>query len=337
MGRGGYKEKENMSIEKRLAAKKKIQKSKKRRVVKLVLAIVIPVVIIAAVAIGIWQAQLNKVNYERYITDEGTIKNVDPKDYITLANYKDMGITLADYQPSDDDITAEVESQVTAIEKEKAEAAETATETADAATATEDAATTTEEFTCDVDAVLTDAWVEENEADNLGDTYEHTVDGYKAYVKQSLYDTNVESLSNDISTYISDNTTVKSYPKAYLRQVRVNRTAEMKENFETNATLYSYYGYDDIYDMYADEDGENGEKNFKEKMQSYAESEVKMTLAYLEIFDELGLTAKVEDMEAYYTDQGNDYDGLIESYGEKYMFMQYKCSLALDALTDSIQ
>ena len=321
-----------MSIEKRLAAKNKIKKNRTRRKVKLVLAIVIPVVIVAAIIIGIWQAQLNKENYTRYITDDGNIKNVDPKDYITLADYKNMGITLADYEPSEEDITAEVESEVTAIEKAAAEAAETETETE-----TEDAETETEEFTCDVDAVLTDEWVEANEADTLGEDYEHTVEGFKAYVKQTLYDTNVSSLSSDISTYISDNTTVNKYPKAYLRQVRVNRTAEMERTFEENASIYSLYGYDEIYDMYVDDDGENGEKNFKEAMQSYAESEVKMTLAYLQIFDELKLTANVSDMEAYYTDQGSDYDGLIESYGEKYMFMQYKCSLALDALTDSIQ
>ncbi len=328
-----------MSIEKRLAAKKRVADAKRARVI----TAVVWTLVLALLCIGIgaliykgvkdsnakkaaekaaaeqaaeFQAYLDAIDYEAQFTADGNVKDVKPSDYVTLADYKNTGIKLDDYQPSDDDVTAKIKTNVTSIEKKaKTDAGETVAD----------------DFTVDVDTVLTDAWVEKNAAETLGKDYEHTVAGYKEYVKKSLYDSNVSSLNSDIASFLLEKSTYKDLPEAFVNQCVANYRGEVVAVFNQYASLYAYYGWSTVYDQY-----ESKEK-FLSSTEESATKEAKTIITYLAIFDELGLEATEEKAEAYFKDQGSDYSTLKETYGQPYLFLQYKCSLVQDALKDMIK
>lgn len=334
-----------MSIENRLAAKKRSQKARQRatvkKVVKIVLAVLIPVIIIGAV-VGIYlNYQSKKIEYSKYVTADGSIEDVNAKDYLSeLADYKNMGIKLSDYEPSEEDIEKELKSLYDAVEKTDTDAATSTSSEAEASK--DDSADTAEgddakddskeENSDDIMDKITDEWVEKNYKDKLGEDYDHTKEGFVKYTTDKLRDSNLAKLRSDISTWLNDNSTVKEYPKKYTKNMIQIYTNEEKEAFEQYATFYAQYNYNTVYDVYG------GKDKFKERMESNAKSEVKTTLICLAIYEELGLTTSDADVEKYYTeDQGQDYSKLVDKYGKAYLKLQCKCAQVLDYLEDSVQ
>ena len=103
-----------MSIENRLAAKKRSQKARRRaavnKAVKILLTILIPLVVVGAI-VGIYlNYQSKKIEYSKYVTADGSIDGVTAKDYLSvLADYKNMDITLSDYEPTEEEVEEEIE------------------------------------------------------------------------------------------------------------------------------------------------------------------------------------------------------------------------------------
>lgn len=334
-----------MSIENRLAAKKRSQKARQRatvkKVVKIVLAVLIPVIIIGAV-VGIYlNYQSKKIEYSKYVTADGSIEDVNAKDYLSeLADYKNMDIKLSDYEPSEEDVEKELQSLYDAVEdtdtdtetSTSSESEDTKDDAEDTAKDDESTEDSTEDASDDIMDKITDEWVEENYKDKLGDDYEYTKEGFVKYVTDTLRDSNLAKLRSDISTWLNDNSTVKEYPKKYTKNMIQIYTNEEKEAFEQYAAFYAQYNYNTVYDIYG------GKDEFKERMESNAKSEVKTTLICLAIYEELGLTTSDADVEKYYTeDQGQDYSKLVDKYGKAYLKLQCKCAQVLDYLEDSVQ
>lgn len=326
-----------MSIENRLAAKKRSQKARQRatvkKVVKVVLAVLIPVIIVGAV-VGIYlNYQSKKIEYSKYVTEDGSIEDVNAKDYLSeLADYKNMGIKLSDYEPSEEDIEKELQSLYNAVEKTDTDTkTSTGSESEDTKKDAEDG-DSEEEASESVKDKITDEWVEENYKDKLGEDYDHTKEGFIKYATDKLRDSNLTKLRSDISTWLNDNSTVKEYPKKYTKNMIQIYVNEEKEAFEQYSSFYAQYNYNTVYDVYG------GKDKFKERMESNAKSEVKTTLICLAIYDELGLTTSDADVETYYTeDQGQDYSKLVDKYGKAYLKLQCKCAQVLDYLEDSVQ
>ncbi len=336
-----------MSIENRLAAKKRSQKARRRasvnKAVKILLTILIPLVVVGAI-VGIYlNYQSKKIEYSKYVTADGSIDGVTAKDYLSvLADYKNMDITLSDYEPTEEEVEEEIEDLYEDVQKEEEEEEEeeekettsgTSSESDEAEdTDTEDSDKEDEEDTESVLDKITDAWVAEHFEEELGEDYEFTKDGFVEYVTDTVRENKLASLRSDISTWLNENSTIREYPKKYTKNLIQIYRNEEKEAFESYAAFYAQYNYNTVYDIYG------GKDQFEAAMEKNAKSEVKTTLICLAIYDELGLTTADADVEKYYTeDQGQDYDGLVERYGKEYLKLQYKCAQVLDYLEDSVQ
>lgn len=333
-----------MSIESRLAAKKRSQQARKRekmgKIMKVVAIIVLLCIIVGAVFGVYWNIQSKKIEYSKYVTADGNIVDVNPKDYITLVDYYKMDITMDDYKPTDDALKEYMEELMEAAEKEAEDSKEeTKTSSVGQATTTDDAENKDEEKEDDkkeesiVDS-LDDAWVEKYYKKTLEDAkYDVTAEGFKEYAYDELYKSNVdEKLLADITKYLNDKSTVKEYPKDYTKNmIQICKNVE-KETFEAYESLYAMYGYANVYAMYG------GKTAFNEAMEEQAKAYVKDTLVCLAIYEELGMTYTMDEVKEYFNETlEQDYDEQVELCGEGYLILNYKCEKVITYFEDKIR
>lgn len=333
-----------MSIESRLAAKKRSQQARKRekmgKIMKVVAIIVALCIIVGAVFGVYWNIQSKKIEYSKYVTADGNIVDVDPKDYITLVDYSKMDISLDDYKPTDDELKEYMEDLMEAAEKEAEDSEEeTKTSSVGQATTTDDAENKDEEKEDDkkeesiVDS-LDDAWVEKYYKKTLEDAkYDVTAEGFKKYAYDELYESNIdENLLSDITKYLNDNSTVKEYPKDYTKNmIQICKNVE-KQTFEVYESLYTMYGYANVYAMYG------GKTAFNEAMEKQAQAYVKDTLVCLAIYEELGMTYTIDEVKAYFNETlEQDYDEQVELCGEGYLILNYKCEKVITYFEEKIR
>jgi trigger factor len=162
---------------------------------------------------------------------------------------------------------------------------------------------------------LTDEFVAEN-IDIEGVT---TADEYRAYVENTYYE---EHLEDYLTNYVYENSTVKSYPKSYLKSIQ----AILKYNDEYTMSYYNQmfeaygmtgYGYDTLWD-YAGVDDELG---YEKDLKSRAQETVKTALVYQAIFEAEGLSIDVDQILSDMTEE-NDEDytqQMLDTYGQGYM------------------
>ncbi len=383
-----------MSIENRLAAKKRSQKARKKaavaKAVKITLAILIPVLVIA-VCLGIYFSyQSKKIEYSKYLTADGKIKNVTAKDCLSaLADYNNLGIKLSDYEPTEQEIRKAVKSQYETIKKAEEEAAKKDEDKKDEDKKDDDkkesqSGSSESEDKKDEDKKdessddkkdddkkdessdkkdddkkdessdkkdddkkdeisdedywkilenITDAWVEKNFKEKMGDDYKCTQEDFIKYITDKTRENKKSAMRSDITKKLNENSTVKEYPKKYTKNmIQVYRNLEM-QSFEQYSDFYAqYYGVNSVYQLYGDK------KKFNSAMEENAKAEVKTTLVLLAIYEEMGLTTSDADVEKYYKeDQGQDYSKLVKSYGEPYLKLQCKCAQVLNKLEESVK
>lgn len=103
------------SKQKRLAIKEAKKKARNKKLLNTLLAIVIPVAILAIiVAIVFYQRKVtieNTLDYGKYLAEDGTIANISIDDYITF-NYEDMSFSKAELLPSDETVNADIDNLV---------------------------------------------------------------------------------------------------------------------------------------------------------------------------------------------------------------------------------
>ncbi len=343
-GKLNKEDESNMSIESRLAAKKRSEQARKKekigKVMKVV-AVIVVICIIAGAVFGVyWNIQSKKIEYSKYVTDDGNIVDVDPKDYITLVDYKAMDITLKDYEPTDKELTEYIEKLMDEAEKkakedEKAET-KSSSEAEDADTsddAAKDDAADKDEFKPLVKE-LTDDWVKKYAKDTLEKAkYEVTAKGYQEYAFNKLYKSNIDSnLVGDITTYLNDKSTIGKYPEDYTKNlIQICKNVE-KQNFEAYASFYAMYGYTSVYQAYG------SKAAFNEAMDKQARAYVKDTLVCLAIYEELGLSYTVDDAKKYFEEElEQDFDEQAEICGEGYLIMNYKCEQVVSYFEDLIK
>ncbi|MBP5489497.1 MAG: hypothetical protein J6Y10_02730, partial [Lachnospiraceae bacterium] len=115
-----------MSIESRLAAKKRSQKARRnakfKSALELGVIILIPVLILVVVLL-VWYNSLPR--YSRMLDKEGNIKRYNIKEYVTVADLDAIPITYDKYKPTDleveKEMVANLKSQIEAKEKTDAQ------------------------------------------------------------------------------------------------------------------------------------------------------------------------------------------------------------------------
>ena len=73
--------------------------------------IVIPLVLVGAIVAGVYFYQRSKLDYSRYLNDNGSIKGVKASDYVTV-NDENISFAKADLLPEDSQIDSEIDSDL---------------------------------------------------------------------------------------------------------------------------------------------------------------------------------------------------------------------------------
>ena len=162
---------------------------------------------------------------------------------------------------------------------------------------------------------LTDEFVTEYFSENGLSTAEE----YRASVAERYYEQHLEEY---LTNYIMDNSTVNSYPAAYLKQVRAVTKYNDEYMLEYYNQMFSAYGmsaYENLWDLMGGEVSD--ELSYEKDLRERAKENAKTAMVYQAIFEDAGLTIDMEAALAEMTEEsGEEYvTSMKENYGEGYM------------------
>lgn len=162
---------------------------------------------------------------------------------------------------------------------------------------------------------LTDEFV----AENLSDEGVSTAEEYRASVENRFYE---EHLEEYLTNYIMDNSTVKSYPSAYLKNLRATLKYNDEYMLQYYSQMFASYGmsaYENLWDLSDDEISD--ELSYEIDLRERAKESAKTAMVYQAIFEDAGLTIDMDAVYAEMTEEnGEEYvTNMKENYGEGYM------------------
>ncbi len=162
---------------------------------------------------------------------------------------------------------------------------------------------------------LTDDFV----AENFSEEGLTTAEEYRASVENHYYEQHLEEY---LSNYIIDNSTVKSYPSAYLKQLRAvtkYNDAYMMDYYNQMFSSYGMSAYENPWDMMGDE--VTDELSYEKDLRERAKETAKTAMVYQAIFEDAGLAVDIDAAIARLTEEnGEEYvTNMREQYGEGYM------------------
>ena len=157
---------------------------------------------------------------------------------------------------------------------------------------------------------LTDEFV----AENLSEEGVSTAAEYRASVENKFYE---QHLQEYVTNYIMDNSTVNSYPSAYLKAtkaVTIYNDEYMMQYFNQMGA-----GYENVWETQGEEI--NDELSYEKDLTERAKEAVKSALVYQAIYEDAGLSIDMEAVIAEMTEEnGEEYvTNMKETYGEGYM------------------
>ena len=190
-------------------------------------------------------------------------------------------------------------------------------------------------FTVDIDGIyekaeFTDEFVKENLSE-----YASTTEEYRQYLKDTHYETN---LRNWIETYLVDNSTVSSYPKAYLKNLKCTTKFKEQQDYETMNQLYIQYSGSPMYDSFESYVGKS-ESEYDESLDETCKLKEKEDLVYQAILENEGVTVSAEDYKAYLTQKEGSEDSFnssLENYGLGYTVKQMVKIKAVELATKGV-
>ncbi len=192
-----------------------------------------------------------------------------------------------------------------------------------------------------LESLLTEYKVEEITdefiVENFADTGATTVDSYLEYIKSSTMEENIKDY---LYEYILLNSTVKSYPKSYLKIMEDRTDKQYVSQYQYyNELLYMYTGsyqwnsYLEYYNVSRSE--------YKDMVKTAAKDAVKEALVLQQIADELSLNVTNEDLLDIVESLGYtaDDEGLAtakENYSEAYLQQIAANNKVIEYLSDKV-
>ena len=181
---------------------------------------------------------------------------------------------------------------------------------------------------------FTDEFVKENLSD-----YASTAEEYRKYVKNANYEKNLTSF---VQKYVVENTTIKSFPSDYLKQMKGNYKSDEFSYYEYMNSMYNqYYGYSP-YTSFADyltQTYSMTEEEYDESIEEKVTDDMKYALCCQAIAEAEGITATFEDAKQYYVEQGGDgdtFESQSTTYGKGYVVQQYLDSKVIKMLCEKV-
>ncbi|MBR6452174.1 MAG: FKBP-type peptidyl-prolyl cis-trans isomerase [Lachnospiraceae bacterium] len=171
---------------------------------------------------------------------------------------------------------------------------------------------------------FTDEFVKENLSDKAS-----TVAEYRQYVKDSHYEENLEKW---VETYLKDHSEVKSYPKAYLKNLKQTRKYTDQQSFEMmNQMAMSYYG-SAMYETFEDYI-QMPEAEYDRNLTDECKETEKEDLIYQAILETEGITLTEADYRAYLKEtEGSEetFESRVSEYGLGFVMKDFVKIKALE-------
>lgn len=176
---------------------------------------------------------------------------------------------------------------------------------------------------------LTDEFVQTYLSDQASTAAEYRQSIEDKYYKQHLQ----EYLTN----YVDENSTVNTYPKDYLKNVKSLLKYDDEYTLSYYNQMFSQYGVDTYKNIWDSKDGINNEIEYEHDLTKRAKENVKTALVYQAIYEKAGLSI---DMDAYLADMtetnGEDYvTNMKETYGTAYMAQAEIKQVVIDYLMEN--
>ncbi len=317
-----------MSIESRLAAKKRSAKARKKAKAKaafdLALIILIPVAILAIV-FGVLSVIRSKItDYSKYLTDEGYVEDYDLAKEVSIPDISKWDVTYETFKPTETELTEAIAAYMNAALPEAERLKEDDTKKLQQAYM----------------AMLTDEFVEKYFGENLGDKCEHTAEGYRAYIENLLWENKFNNSETGAKArflkYLleGEGAKISSLPKKYVKnwtQITINEQTDIFEAYKKAGLTTANSVYE----------GFGSKKKFKQACAEAADEVVTEQLVKLAAFDQLKLPFSKELLDKYindtYVTEKKTYDDAVEQFGLPYLALEYKCNTVIDKVVNGMK
>lgn len=182
----------------------------------------------------------------------------------------------------------------------------------------------------------TPEFTDEFVAENLSE-YASTADEYRQYIKNINQKDNLREYVNE---YIVANTTINSYPSAYLKQLKANYKAGEISYYEYMSSMYSnYYGYTQYssFDDYLSQVYSMTEAEYDESLDEKVTDGLKAALFCQAVAEKEGITATLDEAREHYIAEGGteeDFTSQTTTYGTGYAVQQMLQEKVIEMICD---
>jgi len=155
---------------------------------------------------------------------------------------------------------------------------------------------------------------------------------YKQYYKDLMFD---DELKQYLTSYVRDNSTVKNYPKEYLKTVK----GQIKNNDLQTYEQYKTYGGEGAIGKFEDFTGLS-KKEYEASITTKAQNTIDDNLKFQAIYEDAGLSITQDDVNEMLDAYGLDsayYSVYEETYGKPYLYqtaISYKVLTYLQSITN---
>jgi len=189
-------------------------------------------------------------------------------------------------------------------------------------------------FVCNILGIyVAPEFTDEYVAENLSDKAT-TVDGYRQYLKETH---ERENLENWVKTYLADNTTVKKYPRKYVKLLKELKMYDDQQSMEYMNQMYQTYYGASAYNSFEDYVGTSMDEYYA-KLETEAQETCKENMAYQAIVELEGAVADADYYKSVLEAEGQGasyYDAMVASSGEAYTLQQAIMEKAIDIVADN--
>ena len=303
---------------KREQRKKEVAREKQRRrtakIIGGVAAAAVVAVIAAAVGQNVYLSSMRTTpsdDFSAGLTADGRIEGVNVGDALTLVDYANIVIPADEVRATDE----EVEGDINATLQSHREAS------TDETLEIKDGDTVNIDYVGTIDGVAFEGGDSNGAGYDLTigsgsfiDDFEQQLIGHSPGEELTVEATFPENYRNDDTVagkdYIIENSTVKSYPSDYLKQLRAITKYNDESMLASYNQMFSSYGmtaYENLWDMMGEDI--NDELSYEKDLRERAKETAKTAMVYQAIYEDAGLTI---DLDAAIAE-------LSETYGEEYM------------------
>lgn len=176
---------------------------------------------------------------------------------------------------------------------------------------------------------LTDEFVQENFSDVAS-----TADEYRKSIEDNYYKQHLEEY---LHNYIIDNSTINSYPKDYIKNLKSITKYNDEYTLQYYNQMFSQYGMGTYENVWDTRDGIDDEIAYEHELTDRAKEMAAQALIYQAIYEKAGLSV---DFDALTSEMNENYGeeyvtSMKENYGQGYMIQAEIQEVVIDYLVEN--